>query len=144
MAKQQCSFLRRNLLTILTVIGVVGGSITGSVLRHTSGGKWTRRDTMYLAFPGEIFLRMLKCLIIPLLMSSVIHAIGSLDLSLSRKIAFRSIFYYATTTISAVILGIILVVSIRPGVGVKPMEASNEKLVSREVLTQDTLLDLIR
>ncbi|XP_018566847.1 excitatory amino acid transporter 3 [Anoplophora glabripennis] len=143
MAKDQRSFLRRNLLTILTVIGVVGGSVTGIILRNALG-KWNKRDTMYLAFPGEIFLRMLKCLIIPLLMSSVIHAIGSLDLSLSRKIAFRSIFYYSATTVSAVILGMILVVTIRPGVGVKPMEASNEKYVTREVLTQDTLLDLIR
>lgn len=145
MAEGQRSFLRRNLLTILTVIGVVGGSIMGIVLRQVSGGKWNKRDIMYLAFPGEIFLRMLKCLIIPLLMSSVIHAIGSLDLGLSRKIAFRSIFYYSTTTVTAVILGMILVVTIRPGIGVKPLErTSNDKEPPREVLTQDTLLDLIR
>lgn len=90
---------------------------------------------------------MLKALIIPLLMSSVISAIGGLDLSLSKKIAFRSIFYYSTTTVCAVILGIILVVTIRPGVGGTAWSAvgdEKKQVLSRHVLTQDTLLDLIR
>ncbi|XP_019874792.1 excitatory amino acid transporter 3 [Aethina tumida] len=142
MAKK--SFLRENLLTILTVVGVVGGTALGILLRSTTGGQWSKRETMYLAFPGEIFLRMLKALIIPLLVSSVVSAIGSLDLSLSKKIAFRSIVYYSATTICAVILGIILVLTIRPGVGGTAYEGSKKSPVTRHVLTQDTLLDLIR
>lgn len=78
----------KNLLTILTVVGVFGGTAVGLLLR-VSTTKWSSREIMYLAFPGELFLRMLKALIIPLLMSSVISAIGSLDLSLSKKIAIR-------------------------------------------------------
>ncbi|CAH1113997.1 unnamed protein product [Psylliodes chrysocephalus] len=144
MANGPRNFFHRNLLTILTVAGVVGGTITGIVIRATSGGHWSKRDVMYLAFPGEIFLRMLKCLIIPLLMSSVIQAIGSLDLSLSRKIAIRSILYYATTTVFAVVLGIFLVLTIRPGVGATPWSGDESERVTRHVLTQDTLLDLIR
>ncbi|CAG9854355.1 unnamed protein product [Phyllotreta striolata] len=144
MAKGARTFLYRNMLTILTVAGVVGGTVTGIVIRATSGGHWSKRDVMYLAFPGEIFLRMLKCLIIPLLMSSVIQAIGSLDLSLSKKIAIRSILYYATTTVFAVVLGIVLVLTIRPGVGATPWSGDESERVTRHVLTQDTLLDLIR
>lgn len=143
------SFLRQNLLTILTVVGVLGGTAVGCLLRSVSSGPWTKREVMYLAFPGELFLRMLKALIIPLLMSSVISAIGSLDLSLSKKIAYRSIFYYATTTVCAVILGIILVLTIRPGVGAtawsdKGGSSDGKQVLSRRVLTQDTLLDLVR
>ncbi|KOB73383.1 Amino acid transporter [Operophtera brumata] len=47
--------------------------------------QWSRRDVMYFQYPGELFLRMLKCLIVPLLFSSIVSAIGSLDLSLSGK-----------------------------------------------------------
>ncbi|KAK9873872.1 hypothetical protein WA026_002227 [Henosepilachna vigintioctopunctata] len=137
-------FVKRNLLTILTVVGVVGGAALGALLRQTGPGQWDKRSVMYLAFPGEIFLRMLKCLIIPLLVTSVVTAIGSLDLSLSKKIAFRAIAYYSATTICAVILGIILVTTIRPGVGLRPYDDDSTEPKMRHVTTQDTLLDLVR
>ncbi|XP_044263199.1 excitatory amino acid transporter 3 [Tribolium madens] len=141
------TFVRNNLLTILTVVGVIAGTAVGSTLRSLSKEKWNQRETMYLMFPGEIFLRMLKSLIIPLLMASIISAVGSLDLSLSRKIAARAILYYATTTVCAVILGIILVITIKPGAGAiaaTASELSKDEGLKRKVLTQDTLLDLIR
>lgn len=146
MAKSVVQFLRENMLTILTIVGVASGTAFGLILRATSKTEWDKREAMYLAFPGEIFLRMLKSLIIPLLMASIISAVGGLDLSLSRKIAFRSILYYSATTICAVILGIILVLTIRPGVGgtVADKSESGEEVLKRKVLTQDTLLDLIR
>nr|XP_022920808.1 excitatory amino acid transporter 1-like [Onthophagus taurus] len=139
------SFLKDNLLTILTVVGVFGGVILGISLR-SSTDPWSKRHIMYLEFPGKIFLRMLKMLIVPLLVSSVVSAVGSLDLSLSKKIAFRSIGYYAVTTVLAVTLGIILVVTIRPGAGLSEKFGNETSQVQsvRNVLTQDTLMDLIR
>lgn len=106
--------------------------------------------------------RMLKCLIVPLIVASITSAIGSLDLSMSGRIAsryvsiftlynklfdqilfFRSILFYMTTTICAVVLGIILVVTIRPGDGAfKP--ASAKPTTTRPLVTADTLLDLVR
>lgn len=135
-------FIQRNLLTMLTVAGVLAGTAVGCALRATQGN-WTERDVMYLQFPGELFLRMLKCLIVPLLVASIVSAIGSLDLSMSGRIGFRAIIYYMTTTICAVILGIVLVTAIRPGVGAQA-ENSKEPASTRNVLTSDTLLDLIR
>ena len=44
---------------------------------------WTEREVMYVSYVGEIFLRMLKALILPLIVPSLITAVGSLDLSLS-------------------------------------------------------------
>ncbi|XP_070495534.1 excitatory amino acid transporter 1 isoform X2 [Chironomus tepperi] len=136
------SVLGENLLTILTIIGVVGGTIFGLILKK-SDHNWTQRDIMYIQYPGDLFLRMLKCLIVPLLVASITSAIGGLDLSLSKKIALRSIVYYFTTTVCAVILGIILVTVFQPGKGHKMDDKEDEK-VSRDVLTADTLLDLVR
>lgn len=129
---------------MLTIAGVFGGTFTGAIIRQMQNEKWTQREVMYLQFPGDLFLRMLKALIIPLLTASIISAIGSLDLTLSKKIAIRSICYYATTTVCAVILGIILVVTIRPGVGATAVAETNTSSVDRVVLTADTLLDLVR
>lgn len=65
-----------------------GGTAFGLVLKN-QGTQWTQRDIMYIQYPGDLFLRMLKCLIVPLLVSSITSAIGALDLSLSKKIALR-------------------------------------------------------
>uniref|UniRef100_U5EQT9 Amino acid transporter n=1 Tax=Corethrella appendiculata TaxID=1370023 RepID=U5EQT9_9DIPT len=135
-------FLKSNLLTFLTIIGVFGGTALGLILKK-SEHQWTEREVMYIQYPGDLFLRMLKCLIVPLLVSSITSAIGALDLSMSKKIAFRSIIYYFTTTVCAVILGIILVCTIRPGAG-QQMGDMKGKGTTRNVLTADTLLDLIR
>lgn len=133
---------RSNLLTLLTVSGVIGGIILGFVLRAARYNHWPARDTLYVNFIGDIFLRMLKTLILPLIVSSLISAIGSLDLSLSGRIGVRAICYYLITTICAVILGIISVVIIHPGKGDTSSIARAGK--SRNVTTVDTLMDLFR
>lgn len=135
------AFLKKNSLTFFTVLGVLGGTGVGLALKEINP-HWTPRQRMYLQFPGDVFLRMLKCLIVPLLVSSITSAIGALDLSLSKRIAFRSIAYYFVTTVSAVVLGIILVSTLRPGdVGKFDKSDSTSR---RNVLTADTLMDLIR
>ncbi|CAH1278814.1 unnamed protein product [Diabrotica balteata] len=140
--KRTQSCLRQNALTIATMLGVVLGAVLGIILRY-SRESWTDREVVYLGLPGQIFLRMLKALILPLIVSSLVSAIASLDLSLSGKIAARAIAYYMTTTFAAVVLGMVVVVTMRPGVGHKTKD-SDAKEEKREVLTVDTLLDLIR
>eukprot|EP00088_Acartia_fossae_P031822 TRINITY_DN32622_c0_g1_i10.p1 TRINITY_DN32622_c0_g1~~TRINITY_DN32622_c0_g1_i10.p1 ORF type:complete len:486 (-),score=91.67 TRINITY_DN32622_c0_g1_i10:289-1746(-) len=136
--------LAANALTIATFAGVVIGIIVGVAVKETDE-KWTARQVMYLKFIGTLFLNMLKCVIIPLIIPSLIAAIGSLDLSLSGKIGLRAIVYYMATTVFAVILGIILVVTVRPGV---TDDSNPDDLIDmsrqRNVTTEDTLMDLIR
>ncbi|CAB3229050.1 unnamed protein product [Arctia plantaginis] len=137
-------FVFENLLTILTVVGVLSGTLLGCGLR-ASGHQWSKRDVMYFQYPGELFLRMLKCLIVPLLVSSIVSAIGSLDLSLSGKVGLRAIIYYMTTTVCAVMLGIALVTTIKPGKSSEQYTQPNAtKVITKDTLTSDTLLDLIR
>ncbi|XP_037071004.1 excitatory amino acid transporter 1-like [Pollicipes pollicipes] len=134
--------LKTNVLTLLTLGGVFAGVILGVALRPPGSQKWSQRDAMYVGFLGELFLRMLKALILPLIVSSLISAVGNLDLSLSGRIGARAIGYYMVTTVMAVILGIILVVAIHPGQG-------NDKGIQtvdfgRNTTTADTLMDLVR
>ncbi|XP_043255652.1 excitatory amino acid transporter 1 isoform X1 [Colletes gigas] len=137
--------MSENMLTLLTVLGVVAGVILGFILRHSRDEPWTKREIMYIQFPGDIFLRMLKALILPLIVASIVSAIGGLDLNLSGKIGIRSIYYYASTTISAVILGIILVLIIKPGeFSSHGLTTSDKVKPPRNVTTVDTLLDLVR
>ncbi|XP_064476357.1 excitatory amino acid transporter 3-like isoform X2 [Ornithodoros turicata] len=134
------TFLRHNMLTIATLAAVVAGITLGIVLRLVS--PWSKRHMMYMNFPGEIFLRMLRGLILPLITSSMVAAVGSLDARLSGKIGLRAVIYYFITTFMAIMLGIVLVVGIQPGSG--DSKQSNKESKARLVTTADTLMDLIR
>lgn len=138
------SCLKTNLLTILTLCGVVLGGGLGCVLREVREEKWSTREVMYVNFVGDIFLRLLKSLILPLIISSLVSAISRLDVSLSGKVAARAIIFYMTTTVCAVILGIVLVTTISPGKLGSDAEQITQNQSIRNVTTVDTLLDLIR
>ena len=104
-------------------------------------GIYTARQAYYIGYPGKIFLNMLKCLIIPLIVPSLIASIGSLDLRLSGKIGSRAVLYYMTTTFLAVSLGIILTITIQPGT------ANTDTIIDEQEESKstavDTLLDLL-
>ena len=85
-------------------------------------------------------MRMLKMLILPLIITSLIVGLADLDRSASGKLGRRAVLYYMATTLLAVILGIILVVSIRPGSNM----SSNVGKSTRKVRALDSLFDLLR
>jgi solute carrier family 1 (high affinity glutamate transporter) protein 2 len=63
-------WLRANVLLLLTIGGVFAGILLGFVLRMT---RYRTPDyIVLLAFPGDLLMRMLKMLIIPLIISSLI------------------------------------------------------------------------
>jgi Na+/H+-dicarboxylate symporter len=141
--------IQEHLLTLLTISAVVLGIIVGSIVRASGlngeNDTFKPRTVMYVNFLGDLFLRILKSLILPLIVSSLIAAVGSLDISLSKRIGTRAIAYYMLTTVMAVVLGIILVVTIRPGGdGIDQDETGQTKPQTRYVTTPDTLLDLVR
>ncbi|XP_055599638.1 excitatory amino acid transporter 1-like [Uranotaenia lowii] len=137
------SALRQNLLIILTISGVVIGIVLGVGLRNLEDGTWTQRNVMYVNMVGDLFLRAIKGIILPLIITSLISAVGSLDQGLTKKIGGIAILYYMTTTILAVIEGVILVTTIEPG---KRSSDSNVggNAQKTNVTTVDTFLDLVR
>ena len=66
-----------------------------------------------------------------------------MNLSLSGKVGLRAILYYVVTTVLAVILGVVLVVSIKPGDSVAG-DHDVEEVDRKNVTTEDTLMDLVR
>ncbi|XP_015422373.1 PREDICTED: excitatory amino acid transporter 3 isoform X2 [Myotis davidii] len=113
----------------------------GVLVREYS--KLSNLEKFYFAFPGEILMRMLKLIILPLIVSSMITGVAALDSNVSGKIGLRAVAYYFCTTLIAVILGIVLVVTIKPGVSQKVGEI-DRRGSSPEVSTVDAMLDLIR
>jgi Na+/H+-dicarboxylate symporter len=82
-------------------------------------------------------------LILPLIVSSIISSLAQLDAQSSGKMGARAIIYYLATTIIAAIVGIILVLTIRPGSRGNEVEIKPEAKAA-EGRTVDTVLDLFR
>ena len=79
-----------NLLLLFTLIAVVAGTLIGLSLNPIWSGSTeviTIRQQMYLKFPGEMFMRGLKMLIVPLIIASNISAIASLNARAARQLA---------------------------------------------------------
>ncbi|XP_011343467.1 excitatory amino acid transporter 3 [Ooceraea biroi] len=131
----------RHRLIITTVVGVSIGILCGMILKHYSGKSWSERDIMYIKFPGEIFLRIVNCLILPLITSSIVSA--TCNLSKSGPVGLMALYYYLTTTTIGIMLCVILVEIIRPGDLMKNGNVS-VSVASRNFMTVDTILDLFR
>lgn len=50
-------FIKRNLLTIFTCVGVLSGCIVGLTIKNFSKDVWSKRQIMYIQYPGDLFLR---------------------------------------------------------------------------------------
>uniref|UniRef100_A0A8C2RV24 Amino acid transporter n=1 Tax=Capra hircus TaxID=9925 RepID=A0A8C2RV24_CAPHI len=136
-----CDKLGKNLLLTLTVFGVILGAVCGGLLRLASP---IHPDVvMLIAFPGDILMRMLKMLILPLIISSLITGLSGLDAKASGRLGTRAMVYYMSTTIIAAVLGVILVLAIHPG-NPKLKKQLGPGKKNDEVSSLDAFLDLIR
>ena len=155
--------LKENALTMATLAGVILGVVLGIIIKsqvddnnvdddgtmamtkaNETLAQWTPRKAMYVAYVGKLFLSMLKAIIIPLIIPSLIASVGSLDMNLSGKVGGRAVAYYMITTFMAVFLGIVLVTTIQPGAGSESISKKASPEETRNVTTADTLMDLIR
>jgi proton glutamate symport protein len=72
-----------------------------------------------LGFFGELFIRCLKLLIIPVIVTSLVLGVASIgDVGRLGRMGGKALVYYAGTTAIAAVLGLALVNLIKPGVGV--------------------------
>ncbi|XP_033737389.1 excitatory amino acid transporter 3-like [Pecten maximus] len=129
-----------NLLIILMIIAVIIGVVLGLGLRDI-WEPYDKRKIFFLKFPGDLLMNMLKMLILPLIVSSLISSLATLDSRASGKMGLRAVVYYLSTTFAAVVLGIILVVSIQPG---KKGSRIDKSGAAKKAHPIDSLLDLIR
>uniref|UniRef100_A0A6Q2Z1D7 Amino acid transporter n=1 Tax=Esox lucius TaxID=8010 RepID=A0A6Q2Z1D7_ESOLU len=130
---------KQNGLLILSVLAVVIGCLIGFFLRTK---RLTEQEVKYFQFPGELLMRMLKMLILPLVVSSLMSGLAALDAKCSSRLGLITVSYYLWTTFVAVVVGIIMVSIIHPG-GAAQKEDSEDS--GKAIMSSaDALLDLIR
>ena len=72
----------------------------------------------WVSWMGEVFLRALKMIIIPLVLSSIISGVTNIGNAENLgRLGLKTISYYVLTSAFAIVTGLILVNIFRPGVG---------------------------
>lgn len=111
-------FIRRNLLISGIIAGVILGGLTGS-FRPELGAD--------LKIIGELFLDLLRMIVLPLIVVSVTLSI--MNIGNPGKLGLKTIVYYTVTTGISVFIGIMVVTMIHPGEGTSFITGSMPEVI---------------
>jgi proton glutamate symport protein len=111
-------------IVISMVVGVLLGALFPTSERAMHAG-WAASDLQLLS---NVFLRMIKSLIVPLLFATLVVGIAGHgdDMKKVGRLAFRSILYFEVVTTLALAVGLLAVNLVKPGVGVALAGASTD------------------
>lgn len=95
------------------IIGLVLGLLYG-VIAASQG--WTAFTSDWIAPFGKIFMNLLKLIAVPLVLTSLITGVASLsDVKKLSRMGGKTITLYISTTVVAVVIGLVMVNLIQPG-----------------------------
>jgi dicarboxylate/amino acid:cation (Na+ or H+) symporter, DAACS family len=106
------------------LIGLIAGAALGGILNATLGA-----DSPELAFiaahltepVGQLFLRLLLLLVVPLVFSSLVVGVASIgDIRKIGRIGIKSFIYTVVISAISVVIGLTLANTIRPGERIDP------------------------
>lgn len=133
-------------LHIKVMIGFMLGALVGLVanyaLPHVEGlNLWVDGAITYVAKPfGQIFLNLLFMMVVPLMFSALVLGVAELgDIASLGRLGWKTLFYTATVTGAAVLIGLVMVNLLQPGTHLEPgliEQAMNSNLAKAGEIAQ--------
>ncbi len=120
--------------------GILVGIVAGLWINRADGAEMPAFEVVVLC--GDLFIRLLRMVIVPLVMTSLISAAAGLDTRHLGRLGAITLSYYLSTTLLAAGLGLVVVNLLDPGLG-----AVLQPVRTPEVLLQErppSFMDLIR
>lgn len=122
-------------LHVKIIIGLVLGIIWAFV---SSALGWNQFTTNWIDPFGQIFIRLLKFIAVPLVLFSIINGISGLsDTSRLGKMGLKTLGLYLVTTVLAIVLGLVLVNVISPGSHIDEAQRIKNR-ISYEIWVKNT------
>ncbi len=121
------------------LIGMFLGIVFGFIMNSVDGGKDFVSD--WVKPFGTIFINLLKLIAVPLILASLIKGVSDLkDISKIKKMGLRTISIYIVTTLVAIVIGLTIVNTIKPGEG---MSADTIEKIKQKYVSSDGVVDKI-
>lgn len=103
-------------LVLATGTAIVFRNISQSVATDSSAFYFIKNVITVSHFIGELFIQALKMVIVPLVASSIIAGIAGLGgVKGFGRLGMKTLGFYMSTSLAAVVVGLLLVNSIQPG-----------------------------
>jgi Na+/H+-dicarboxylate symporter len=106
-------------LTIYILLGMVMGVLVGAVCHEFAdqlGG--AGKVAGYLKIPSDLFLRLIKMIIAPLVFSTLVLGIAQMgDTATLRRIGLRTLAWFLGASLLSLTLGLTMVTLFQPGAG---------------------------
>ena len=125
-------------IIICMVLGTLSGVYFNSV-EYTTSGLYS-----FIILLGDIFIRLLKMVIVPLIFTSIIIGISSIkDQSRIGRLGLKTFLYYMGTSLIAILIGLTLANLIQPGVGAVTLDQVGAYDTSK-LSSSSSILDILK
>ncbi|WP_338576363.1 dicarboxylate/amino acid:cation symporter [Pseudomonas canadensis] len=111
--------MNKNKLPRRIAIGIALGVLVGWACHHYAGSEQAAKELAgYFSIVTDIFLRMIKMIIAPLVFATLVGGIASMGSSRSvGRIGMRAMLWFVTASLVSLMLGMALVNLFQPGAG---------------------------
>lgn len=102
-------------LLLRILVGLVLGAAVGIILAYypAAGAKFI----LYTQFFGDLFIRLLKMIVVPVIFFSLITGAASISPSMLGRVGVKTLVFYLFSTLLAVAIGLAIATIAEPGVG---------------------------
>nr|WP_312509427.1 glutamate/aspartate:proton symporter GltP [Pseudomonas luteola] len=123
------------------LIGLALGIAVGALLNHFSGEKAWWIDNV-LKPGGDIFIRLIKMIVIPIVISTLIVGIAGVgDSKKLGRIGLKTIVYFEIVTTIAIVVGLMLANFFQPGSGIDMSTLGTVDISQYQKTTQEAQHD---
>ena len=124
------------------IICMLLGTITG--VYFNSIDYTTNSFYALIVLLGDIFIRLLKMIIVPLIFTSIIIGVSSIrDQSKIGRLGLKTFLYYMGTSLIAILIGLTLANLIQPGMGAVTLDQVGAYDTSK-LSSTSSILDILK
>ena len=134
----------RKMLLWAILIGLILGGIIGAIFAFIPEEHASKRYALLVAAPlGDLFIRLLKMIVTPVIIFTLISGVASISPARLGKVGVKIIVFYMLTSFLAIIVGLAVGNIMQPGEGVTLKETTQEIQAKEAPSLVDTILAIV-
>jgi Na+/H+-dicarboxylate symporter len=110
---------------MFVIIAMIGGLIAGTIVHSTLSPDGTKLAATYFDQVTSIFLRLIKMIIAPLVLTTLTAGIGHIESAATvGRIGTKAMIWFLSASFVALLIGLVMVNLLEPGVGANVGQAA--------------------